>query len=115
MCKYEREVYNHFQDDDGCPDTIPGDYSTISPKYQSLDNDDDGIDDRWDQCLEESENYNGFLDTDGCPDVFGAESTIVPITDSDLDGYDDEVDSCPSEPETWNKYKDTDGCPDSLP
>ncbi|RMW33111.1 MAG: thrombospondin, partial [Candidatus Nitrosomarinus sp.] len=100
---------------DGCPDTIFGDYSAISPKYQSLDNDMDGIDDRWDQCLTERENYNGFLDFDGCPDVFGAESTVVPITDSDSDGYDDEVDSCPSEPETWNKYKDTDGCPDSLP
>ena len=61
-----------------------------------------GVDDRWDQCLNERENYNGFLDFDGCPDIFGAESTIVPITDSDLDGYDDEVDSCPSEPEKYN-------------
>ena len=55
---------------------IPNDYSAISPKYQSLDNDNDGVDDRWDQCLDESENYNGFLDTDGCPDVIGAESTV---------------------------------------
>ena len=80
-----------------------------------MDNDNDGVDDRWDQCLDEPENYNGFLDFDGCPDIFGAVSTIVPITDSDLDGYDDEVDLCPSEPETWNKYNDTDGCPDKLP
>ena len=57
------------------PDTISNDYSAISPKYQSIDNDNDGIDDRWDQCLDESENYNGFVDTDGCPDVIGAEST----------------------------------------
>jgi len=80
-----------------------------------MDNDNDGIDDRWDQCLDESENYNGFADTDGCPDVIGAESTVVPITDLDQDGYLDEFDSCPSEPETWNKYNDKDGCPDSLP
>jgi hypothetical protein len=80
-----------------------------------MDNDNDGIDDRWDQCLNESENYNGFADTDGCFDVIGAESTIVLITDSDEDGYIDELDSCPFEPETWNKYNDLDGCPDSLP
>ena len=84
-------------------------------KISIIDNDNDGVDDRWDQCLNESENYNGFADNDGCPDVIGAESTIVPITDSDADGYIDELDSCPSEPETWNKYNDLDGCPDSLP
>ena len=107
-----RETYNQFEDEDGCPDSIP---DNISTKYQSIDNDNDGVDDRWDQCLDESENYNGVLDTDGCFDVIGAESTIVPITDSDGDGYIDELDSCIFEPETWNKYNDLDGCPDSLP
>ena len=100
---------------DGCPDIISDDYSAIAPKYESIDNDNDGVDDRWDQCLNESENYNGFLDRDGCFDVIGAESTVVPVTDSDNDGYADEVDSCVFEPETWNKYNDSDGCPDSIP
>jgi hypothetical protein len=114
-CKYQPEIYNLFQDTDGCPDIISDDYSFTATKYQPIDNDNDGVDDRWDQCLNESENYNGFADNDGCPDVIGAEPTIVPITDSDNDGYIDELDSCPSEPETWNKYNDLDGCPDSLP
>jgi len=77
--------------------------------------DNDGIDDRWDQCLDEAENYNGFADDDGCPDIIGAESTIVLITDLDLDGFDDKLDSCPNEPETWNKFQDDDGCPDIIP
>ena len=110
-----KKTYNQFQDTDGCPDIISDDYSAISPKYQFTDNDNDGVDDRWDQCPNESENYNGFSDNDGCFDVIGAESTLVPITDSDNDGYIDEFDSCPSEPETWNKYNDLDGCPDTLP
>jgi len=33
-----------------------------------IDADRDGVDDRWDQCLNELENYNDYLDTDGCPD-----------------------------------------------
>ena len=111
------ETYNQFQDTDGCPDIISDDYSAISPKYQLPDNDNDGVDDRWDQCLDEAENYNGFADTDGCPDVIGAESAVGWNTppDFDLDGYPDDLDGCPSEPETWNKYNDLDGCPDSFP
>ena len=112
LCPNVSETYNNFQDEDGCPDSVD---SIIQFSYQLPDNDNDGVDDRWDQCLDESENYNGISDTDGCPDVIGAESTVVPITDSDQDGYLDEFDSCPSEPETWNKYNDKDGCPDSLP
>ncbi|MDC4215022.1 MAG: thrombospondin, partial [Candidatus Nitrosopumilus limneticus] len=103
------------QDTDGCPDIISDDLSSIPTKYQSLDSDKDGVDDRWDQCLDEAENHNGILDFDGCFDLVGAESTVVPNTDLDNDGYLDQVDSCPSEPETWNKYKDSDGCPDSMP
>ncbi|MDO7721901.1 MAG: thrombospondin, partial [Nitrosopumilus sp.] len=111
-CPNLSETYNNFEDEDGCPDYV----DTVELFSYSLpDNDNDGVDDRWDQCLDESENYNGVLDTDGCFDVIGAESTIVPITDSDGDGYIDELDSCIFEPETWNKYNDLDGCPDSLP
>ena len=34
-CKYQPEIYNLFQDTDGCPDLISDDYSFISTKYQS--------------------------------------------------------------------------------
>ncbi|MEC4848914.1 MAG: thrombospondin type 3 repeat-containing protein, partial [Nitrosarchaeum sp.] len=83
--------------------------------YKFPDADGDGIDDRWDSCLDEKENFNGYLDWDGCPDVPGAESTISDRADSDGDGYPDSVDSCPTAPETWNKYNDSDGCPDTAP
>ena len=46
-CKYQQETYNQFQDTDGCPDIISDDYSFAPTKYQSIDNDNDGIDDRW--------------------------------------------------------------------
>ena len=38
----------------------------MSFDYELPDNDGDGVDDRWDQCLDEAENYNGFADNDGC-------------------------------------------------
>ena len=28
-CKYQQEIYNQFQDTDGCPDIISDDYSAI--------------------------------------------------------------------------------------
>ena len=50
---------------DGCPDSVE---LTTDSTYQFPDTDGDGIDDRWDQCLNEPENYNGYLDWDGCID-----------------------------------------------
>ena len=44
-------------------------------QYIFPDSDGDGIEDRWDACIDEPENYNDYLDTDGCPDVLAAEST----------------------------------------
>ncbi|MCH8085948.1 MAG: thrombospondin type 3 repeat-containing protein, partial [Thaumarchaeota archaeon] len=88
---------------------------SIVSTYLFADVDGDGIDDRWDACLDEQENFNGYLDWDGCPDVLAAESTSPIKLDSDGDGYPDVIDSCPTSPETWNKYNDHDGCPDTAP
>ena len=96
-----------FEDTDGCPDSV----DTIELfSYQLPDNDNDGVDDRWDQCLDESENYNGFADTDGCPDVdwnfkylLHAISSVI---DSDDDAIPDDIDLCPTSPERYNGYFD---------
>ena len=56
-CPREPETYNGFEDEDGCPDTVP-----------IQDEDKDGIEDSLDKCPKEPENFNGFEDTDGCPD-----------------------------------------------
>jgi hypothetical protein len=82
---------------------------------ETVDTDGDGIEDRWDACIDEPENYNDYLDWDGCPDVLAAESTNPMSGDLDADGYLDAFDSCPTLSETWNKYNDTDGCPDIAP
>ncbi|MBA0908849.1 MAG: thrombospondin type 3 repeat-containing protein, partial [Nitrosarchaeum sp.] len=87
----------------------------VTTLYQFPDTDGDGIEDRWDSCVNQPENFNSYLDKDGCPDVEGAKSTIPTRPDTDNDGYPDTIDSCPQSPETWNKYDDTDGCPDITP
>jgi outer membrane protein OmpA-like peptidoglycan-associated protein len=76
-----------FQDDDGCPD---------------YDNDNDGIQDNKDKCVNDAEDKDGFEDEDGCPD-----------NDNDRDGIPDSRDKCPNQPETMNGIKDDDGCPDA--
>jgi outer membrane protein OmpA-like peptidoglycan-associated protein len=53
QCPFEPEDFDHFQDEDGCPDP---------------DNDGDGIPDVVDQCPNEPETINGVEDADGCPD-----------------------------------------------
>ncbi len=53
MCKDEKEDYDGFEDEDGCPDS---------------DNDGDGILDADDKCPNEMETFNGYEDEDGCPD-----------------------------------------------
>jgi hypothetical protein len=86
QCMGQREDFDGFEDNDGCPDT---------------DNDGDGIPDRLDGCPDEAEDIDGFEDLGGCPDP-----------DNDGDGILDADDQCPLEPETVNKRKDEDGCPD---
>lgn len=58
QCPTQQETVNGYLDEDGCPDTPPGEEDT----------DDDGIPDDIDQCPSQPETYNGLDDEDGCPD-----------------------------------------------
>ena len=62
MCPLEREVWNKYEDTDGCPDVVPE-----QSRYKH-DADLDGILDDVDDCPTVAEDYDGDLDTDGCPD-----------------------------------------------
>jgi len=118
QCPTEPELYNKYQDEDGCPESPVGPFGPLSSQstgYQFPDADNDGMNDRWDQCLDQAENYNGYLDRDGCPDVIPAKRISTVNQDSDRDGITDSEDQCPTSPETWNKFDDKDGCPDQIP
>ncbi len=86
-CPDVPEVYNGYQDDDGCPD--------------DPDTDGDGIPDSRDSCPTLPEDKDGYLDDDGCPDP-----------DNDGDGIVDKLDKCPDQPEDPDGFEDGDGCPD---
>lgn len=122
-CPLEKETYNDFQDDDGCPDVAdrdgdgildPDDACVDDPETVNgiddedgcpeLDHDGDGLLGSQDACPEAAEDFDGFQDADGCPDL-----------DNDGDTIPDVSDACPDEPETWNGFEDADGCPDELP
>lgn len=122
FCPDEKEDFDGFQDNDGCPDP---------------DNDGDGISDDLDQCPDDPEDHDGFEDQDGCPDTDNDGDNIpdnedlcpdlpedfdnfqdtdgCPEFDNDGDKIPDELDKCPDLPETYNSYKDQDGCPDVNP
>ncbi len=123
-CPNEREDFDGFEDDDGCPDpdndrdgipdvrdkcpNIPEDFDGdedtdgCPEPPKDGDRDHDGIPDSRDKCPDDPEDFDGFEDEDGCPEL-----------DNDGDGIPDAVDKCPNEPETFNGTDDTDGCPDS--
>lgn len=63
LCPASPEVWNKYNDHDGCPDTAP------EQQRFGHDSDLDGIPDGEDQCPAEPEDYDGFEDTDGCPDA----------------------------------------------
>jgi outer membrane protein OmpA-like peptidoglycan-associated protein len=88
-CPAGPEDMDGFQDDDRC----------IDP-----DNDQDGILDVDDDCINEPEDIDKFQDNDGCPD-----------TDNDGDQILDNVDKCPFIPEDVDDYEDEDGCPEEGP
>ena len=87
QCPDQPEIYNGYQDNDGCPD--------------DPDTDGDGIADSLDQCELVAEDKDGYLDEDGCPEA-----------DNDLDGLADAADKCPNAAEDLDGYEDEDGCPD---
>lgn len=89
QCPDEPEDFDHFADEEGCPDP---------------DNDRDGILDDDDECPLVPEDRDGDRDHDGCPE--GNEG------DRDGDGLLDDVDACPDDPEDRDGYQDDDGCPD---
>jgi hypothetical protein len=84
LCPAEREDFDGFRDEDGCPDP---------------DNDNDGVPDLTDKCPDQVEDLDGFRDTDGCRDA-----------DNDADGVPDSADKCPNQPGS----KANAGCPDSI-
>jgi outer membrane protein OmpA-like peptidoglycan-associated protein len=85
-CPNEKEDFDNFQDNDGCPEP---------------DNDLDSIPDALDKCPNEPEDHDGFQDEDGCPE-----------TDNDKDGLPDGVDKCPNDAEDMDGFEDYDGCPE---
>ncbi len=88
-CPDIAEDFDHYEDEDGCPD---------------YDNDNDGIYDSKDECPDQAEDFDGYMDIDGCPEP-----------DNDRDGIFDAVDKCPNQAETVNEFMDKDGCPDIKP
>ncbi|MDI7269127.1 MAG: OmpA family protein, partial [Myxococcota bacterium] len=71
---------------------------------RTRDEDDDGVEDEFDRCVDRPEDHDGYEDEDGCPD-----------DDNDGDGIPDATDRCPNAAETHNGFQDDDGCPDQAP
>jgi outer membrane protein OmpA-like peptidoglycan-associated protein len=67
-CPVLAEDFDHWQDEDGCPED---------------DNDHDGVLDPDDKCPNEAETKNGVDDQDGCPDLLRVEDgqirTLEPV------------------------------------
>ena len=117
------EVFNGFEDADGCPDVmdqdgdkIPDGNDRCPTEAETLDgvddedgcpdrdDDGDGLAGRLDACPDAPEDRDGYEDQDGCPDP-----------DNDADTIQDVDDKCPELPEVFNGFQDGDGCPESLP
>ena len=63
LCPTDKETWNKYQDQDGCPDIAPE-----QSRYKH-DADLDGITNDNDLCPLEPETYNNYQDEDGCPDT----------------------------------------------
>jgi outer membrane protein OmpA-like peptidoglycan-associated protein len=119
-CPRNKEDFDGFRDDDGCPDydndndRIPDSLDKCPDSAEDkdnfrdtdgcpdYDNDNDGIPDVKDQCPDAPEDFDGFQDQDGCPDY-----------DNDRDGIPDSLDKCRNDPEDVDGFQDSDGCPDA--
>ena len=98
------------------------------------DDDEDGVLDDVDKCLDQQEDTDKFQDDDGCPDPDNDGDGLLdaqdrcpdqaedkdafqdedgcPDPDNDNDGVPDTLDKCPLKPEMINKIQDEDGCPE---
>jgi OmpA-OmpF porin, OOP family len=76
----------------------------VSFVHEVGDEDNDGVNDKNDDCPTIPEDVDGFKDDDGCLDE-----------DNDEDGVVDAKDKCKDKQETINGFIDDDGCPDVLP
>jgi OOP family OmpA-OmpF porin len=122
QCPDDPEDFDHFKDEDGCPDpdndndgildvddrcpNVPEDQDGDEdddgcPEGNDGDRDGDGILDSKDKCPDDPEDKDGFEDKDGCPDP-----------DNDKDGILDKDDKCPFDPEDKDNFEDDDGCPE---
>jgi hypothetical protein len=85
-CPNDPEIFNGFEDEDGCPDEAPVVQEDPEPALDT-DADDDGIDDAGDACPSDPETVNDFEDGDGCPDQAPAGTVPNEDPDNDGDGY----------------------------
>ncbi len=108
-CPDQAETVNKWDDQDGCPDTVP-------------DTDGDGMDDLADKCVDQAEDVDAFQDEDGCPDPDNDNDGVLdgkdkcpgvtgpvdnwgcPDTDQDADGIVDRLDNCPAEKGTEKNH-----------
>jgi OOP family OmpA-OmpF porin len=70
-----------------------------SPNFADQDN--DGVFDYEDRCIDVPEDQDDYKDSDGCPDL-----------DNDGDGVLDTADKCPNVAEDKDQFQDEDGCPE---
>ncbi len=103
---------------------------SFSGQFEPDDTDEDGIEDKEDNCPNNKEDKDGFEDEDGCPDTDNDNDTVLdlndkcpdvagvagnngcPDSDPDRDGIDNTIDKCPHEAEDMDGFEDLDGCPD---
>lgn len=106
-CVDDPEDFDHYKDDDGCPER---------------DNDKDGITDEKDKCPDDPEDRDGFADKDGCPEPDNDRDTVLDVEDDCPNEYGDpENNGCPrfdeplperSDRDADGLYDDEDACPD---
>ena len=142
-CPKKAETKNQYEDEDGCPDTLPendpdgdtfiGAADQCPTEKGALlgcpDDDNDQIANQADKCATQPEDLDQFEDTDGCPeedndrDGLADKDDNCPLQpgtvntlgcpDQDADGVADIGDNCPQEPEDVDQFEDQDGCPDN--
>ena len=111
-CRNEKEDFDQFEDEDGCPEP---------------DNDRDTIIDGNDQCPNDPEDYDQYQDEDGCPDKDNDGDGVLDAAElkRNPDGtynwtnndkaFENGVEKdCRNLPEDKDGDRDEDGCPDVL-